>query len=870
MAASQHSDQPPAPSRSSRSNWTPRIVPIVMLVIVVLAGYSVSEVWTGDTPWRFWLTALVGGVVSLVISRSRLSDGSAVLLALGAGAFFASGITALYSGYMEGGIRHRLWEFPGPVFSALFGDDYSGDARQMTAEFLLTLTIWLTAWIAMWMLIRVRTSALALIAPWVLLLANQFISEHSNAGFLVAMVGLSVVLLVLARLDNKETEWTRGGVPVSESLFSRVLSIGLVLAIVASGAMITSPQAWSQSVLEPLITNTVDRFNAVRDYAGSSFGLRESPSASGSSSQFSSFSNDFSVGGHLQLSAQPEVLVQANTATAPYLVARNYDVYTGSGWSSSSIGYRDESGSIRQSPELRYSPNWEVALSQNVRNQRDPVQIQVTPLTPQSGILLSIDTYLMADVPAIVRMGWVSVTDAPYVVTVGTLNQLPPDVQLLGNLLLQSQLAGEPSDWGPTATSPSLQNAINEEVDDLAKRGITVYWDASAEGIVQTLYVTGRLPVFDDVEAVFQGTTLDGGYRITGLASTASPEQLAAASTDYPGWVRDRYLQTSDTVTDRTRELTREIVGEETNPYRQSVLIEQWLRNNITYDLEVGLPPKGQDLVDYVLFDYQYGYCEHYASAMTVMLRTLGIPARVVVGYSPGQRDTATGGFLYRQQNAHAWVEAFFPGYGWIPFEPTANRPLGEFNSELVTSENVDTRDQQISEDVSETVPPLADVSTPDVLADNSLATPLPTDATIDGVPPQVVDSGNDGSLAKSLLRGTMVVGGAALMAVGVWLAWNWSLRGLSPAASLMRRLQRVGGWAGIRSGVTSTPREYARRFEDRGPIVSEPVKRITKAYEIETYGPGAMRDQILQDAQRAWRTLRTGLWRPRWRRRRR
>ncbi|MCO5223832.1 MAG: transglutaminase domain-containing protein [Thermomicrobiales bacterium] len=851
-----------------RSNWTSRIVPIVMLVIVVLAGLSVSEVWSGDTPWRFWLTALVGGIVSLMISRSRLSDGVAVLLALGAGAIFASGITALYSGYLEGSLRHRLWEFPVPVFNALFGDDYSGDTRQMTAEFLLTLTIWLTAWIAMWMLIRVRTSALALIAPWVLLLANQFISERSDTGFLVSMVGLSVVLLVLARLENKESEWTRGGMPISESLFYRVLSIGLVLAIIASGAMMTAPQAWSQSVLEPLITNTVDRLNAVRDYAGSSFGMRESRSSGGSSSQFSSFSNDFSVGGHLQLSAQPEVLVQANTATAPYLVARNYDVYTGSGWSSSSSGYRDESGSVRQSPELRYSPNWEVALSQNVRNQRDPIQIQVTPLTPQNGILLSTDTYLMADVPAIVRMGWISVTDAPYAVTVGTLNQLPPDVQLLGNLLLQSQLAGEPSDWGPTATSPSLQGAINEEVDDLAKRGITVYWDASADGIVQTLYITGRLPIFDDVEAVFQGAALDGDYRITGLTSTASPEQLAAASTDYPAWVTDRYLQTSDTVTDRTRELTREIVGEEANPYRQSVLIEQWLRNNITYDLEVGLPPKGQDLVDYLLFDYRYGYCEHYASAMTVMLRTLGIPARVVVGYSPGQRDAVTGGFLYRQQNAHAWVEAFFPGYGWIPFEPTANRPLGEFTSEPATGANVDTSEPNVTAEVDDAVPPLADVSTPDVLADNSSATPFPTEVTTDGVPPQVVDAGNNDRLSQLLIRGMMVAGGAALMMTGIWMAWNWSLRGLSPAASLMRRLQRVSGWAGIRPGITSTPREYARRFEDRGPMVSEPVKRITKAYEIETYGPGAMRDQVLRDAQHAWRTLRTGLLRPRWRKR--
>src|SRR5215212_2301534 len=85
-------------------------------------------------------------------------------------------------------------------------------------------------------------------------------------------------------------------------------------------------------------------------------------------------------------------------------------------------------------------------------------------------------------------------------------------------------------------------------------------------------------------------------------------------------------------------------------------------------------PRDNQDVVDYVLFESREGYCEYYASAMAVLLRAEGIPSRVVGGYFPAPYDANEGGHLYREKNAHLWVEVFFPGYGWIPFEPTANR----------------------------------------------------------------------------------------------------------------------------------------------------------------------------------------------------
>ena len=101
------------------------------------------------------------------------------------------------------------------------------------------------------------------------------------------------------------------------------------------------------------------------------------------------------------------------------------------------------------------------------------------------------------------------------------------------------------------------------------------------------------------------------------------------------------------------------------------------------YNQGIAAPPPGADAVDYFLNDVKEGYCDYYASAMVVMLRSVGIPARFAVGYTPGkeapqQAQDEDGLIQYRVQenNAHAWPEVFFPSYGWVQFEPTASEPL--------------------------------------------------------------------------------------------------------------------------------------------------------------------------------------------------
>ena len=195
-------------------------------------------------------------------------------------------------------------------------------------------------------------------------------------------------------------------------------------------------------------------------------------------------------------------------------------------------------------------------------------------------------------------------------------------------------------------------------------------------------------------------------YSVAASISSATIADLRQAGTDYPDWVSERYLQVPGTVTDRTGELARQIAAEKDNPYDIVDAVTLYLRDNIQYKEYLEELPRNQDPIDWLLFDKQEGFCNYYASAEVILLRSLGIPARVTVGYSEGElafsqyftpssRATLESGLgavddssrfinSYRvyQRNAHAWPEVYFPGFGWVEFEPTVNqeaviRPLG-------------------------------------------------------------------------------------------------------------------------------------------------------------------------------------------------
>ncbi len=164
-------------------------------------------------------------------------------------------------------------------------------------------------------------------------------------------------------------------------------------------------------------------------------------------------------------------------------------------------------------------------------------------------------------------------------------------------------------------------------------------------------------------------------YKAESYVPNVTVEELRAASTDYPEEIEARYFALPSSVTDRVYHLAREITAGKTNAYDKAKAIEAYLRANYPYDLEIPAPPADQDVADYFLFDLKKGYCDYYATAMVVLARASGVPARFVSGYSSGSYDAANAEYIVRELNAHSWADVYFPEIGWVEFEPTASEP---------------------------------------------------------------------------------------------------------------------------------------------------------------------------------------------------
>ena len=190
------------------------------------------------------------------------------------------------------------------------------------------------------------------------------------------------------------------------------------------------------------------------------------------------------------------------------------------------------------------------------------------------------------------------------------------------------------------------------------------------------------------------GATIEEGdsYRVTSAVPAASPTQLNNTTQDYPDRVRETYTQLPASTPDRVGERTERLTRNARTPYETALTIENWLENNREYSLDVRRP--SGNVADTFLFDMSAGYCTYYATTMATMLRTQDIPARMVVGYTAGER-VAEDRWVVRGLNAHAWVEVYFEDYGWVRFDPT---PASD--REAARERNVESARQQGVPDV--------------------------------------------------------------------------------------------------------------------------------------------------------------------------
>ncbi|GIV65465.1 MAG: hypothetical protein KatS3mg046_725 [Bellilinea sp.] len=188
----------------------------------------------------------------------------------------------------------------------------------------------------------------------------------------------------------------------------------------------------------------------------------------------------------------------------------------------------------------------------------------------------------------------------------------------------------------------------------------------------------------EDVVTVLADPDIPPGstYQVTSSIASPTIAAMREAGEEYPQWVTDRYLQLPPDLPQSIRDLAAEITAGLETPYDKAAAITLWLRENIAYSATIPNPPAGRDPVEWVLFEHKQAFCNYYASAEVLMLRSLGIPARWVIGYAQGFLDEEEDLYWVRDLDRHAWPEVFFPGIGWVEFEPTAfqaaiERPSG-------------------------------------------------------------------------------------------------------------------------------------------------------------------------------------------------
>jgi hypothetical protein len=348
-------------------------------------------------------------------------------------------------------------------------------------------------------------------------------------------------------------------------------------------------------------------------------------------------------------------------------------------------------------------------------------------------------------------------------------------------------------------------------------------------------------------------------YLASGSLSLADVGQLRSARQAYPEAIANRYLQVPAQVPGRVKELAQKVVskaGAET-AFDKALAIETFLRGYLVYDEKLEAPPAGVEASDYVLYTTRRAYCDYYSTAMIVMLRSLGVPARMAVGYAQGEVDpdnttAQETTYLVKANDAHAWVEVFFPDYGWVEFEPTANQPpLRRIDS---------TQPQQQEENgVSQTQPP---TPTPEPQVQGT-PTPQPNPRSQSAAQPTPPPTPSIGQAVgqfvqraleafwNSWLRFLLVI--LALLGLGYLtlnLAERAGLDKFPPIERAYAMLSRWAHWLGIGRRTALTPHEQAEALARRAPTSEVAARRITDLYVERRFSGQDRAVSVGQDAQ--------------------
>ncbi|HEY9077637.1 MAG TPA: transglutaminase domain-containing protein [Anaerolineaceae bacterium] len=367
------------------------------------------------------------------------------------------------------------------------------------------------------------------------------------------------------------------------------------------------------------------------------------------------------------------------------------------------------------------------------------------------------------------------------------------------------------------ASVPSLEPIPNDNSVPIGRENLVQKYELAAQGTGALFGVNYPVKVSEGASlriTVPDASTLVQGkvkvYEVASWISKATVQQMRNAPVDYPLEIQE-YLHLPDKLPARVRDLSIRIVRNAKTPFDKAFLIQQYLRENYRYDLETPKADLQRDTVDVFLFESRRGFCSHFASAMAVMLRAAGVPSRVAVGYVGGSYDERRNAWQVTESFSHAWVEVYFPGLGWIEFEPTPGRAAIDYPSETQTTDS----NEAVKEGGAK---PIA----------------LP--------------------LLNQIRNLLFLLGGLLLLVFVLWVLWFWQPAKWQKGKQMqIRRVYLLLRWglaiAGLRGDPSMTPYEYNLHYAQvliPYPVLYQSLVQVTDIYLQAEYSANPInREQV-------------------------
>ena len=515
------------------------------------------------------------------------------------------------------------------------------------------------------------------------------------------------------------------------------------------------------------------------------------------------------------------VVLQVESRMPMYWKARTYNTYTPKGWKSDNTELQP----------LGWTPSYT-----NTKSYKQQLEISYV-------VIPNYETQQLfggGQVQAASRDVRVETYDAPqYIVDLTD----PGNYEGLPSKLVQAaeDLVNVNDGMGGAASDSSLAAGLPMEF-----RLVAVDRE---NGIATKTIIAEAIPPQADVVSVRTATSKakpGHPYELTSSVSLATPRQLRMAGEDYPTWAQIKYTGLPNNFPQRVRALAGQLTASSPTAYDKAKAIEQHLQS-MEYTLEVDPPPFNADGIDHFLFTLRKGYSEYFSSAMTVMLRSQGIPARMVTGYTTGNKVKDQDVYIVTDSHSHGWVEVFFPDYGWIPFEPTPGAKLPPtFVPGPLAGNDQGPRNITATE---------ADDDCSNDLEDCELETSI---SDSQGVAPGTFFWN---PTVKALLPWILAAVAVVALAAGTSKALWWKFMEASPNPSTMyRRLGFLGTLNSASPSQYQTPYQYGSKLEQLLPSHRENLSTIIGSHVQSRYSKTELSPREQEKMLQAWLNLRIPL----------